>query len=342
MFRISIDQTDKKPIYKQLLDQLETAIRSGVLSSGDLLPSMSVLSSETGISRETVKKVYGILSGKDLVVAKQGKGFYVADPADGAKPRILLLFDKFSIYKQVIYNSFVHTLEGKAEFVILTHNQSLDLLEFYLDNYLGKFDYYVVTPHFPLDETSQKRAVKLVSRIPNRKLILLDRLLPGFQGNFGSVYQDFENDIYYGLAQGLDQWPKTSSLRVMTMPQSLYGQFIRRGVERFCSEFSIPVEFLTGAPSQVNRGDTFLVLNSQLDYGLVELSRIIRANDLKIGSDVRIISYNEYYINEIVLDGLTTVSADFIQMGREAARMILDRNLSKVHCDFKMVRRNTF
>ena len=45
---------------------------------------------------------------------------------------------------------------------------------------------------------------------------------------------------------------------------------------------------------------------------------------------------------KVVLGGLTTISADFSEMGRLAARMILDRSLSKIHCPFGMTRRSTF
>ena len=47
-------------------------------------------------------------------------------------------------------------------------------------------------------------------------------------------------------------------------------------------------------------------------------------------------------MNELVLDGLTTVSTDFQEMGRLAAGMILEKSLHKVHCPFRMTRRSTF
>ena len=216
------------------------------------------------------------------------------------------------------------------------------MLEYYLDTYLDQYEYYVITPHFPLDEDSQRRITKQLNRIPYRKLIMLDRLQPNFPGNFGAVYQDFENDIYYGLMEGLDTRPRASVIRVITLPQSLYGASIRKGVERFSRESSIPVEFLTEAPDEIHSGETFLVLNSQLDDGLVQLVRKIQSAGLQIGKDVRIISYNESDMNELVLGGLTTVSADFRAMGRLAAEMILSHQLSKKHCPFHMKRRQTF
>ena len=343
MMTFKIDANGKESIYKQLVTQVERALHDGRLRAGEQVPSMNELAAALDISRETVKKAYGILVEKNLIVPKQGKGFYAADLAAVGRPQVLVVFDKFSVYKQILFNAFAEALSGKAEVTIVNHDQSLDLLEYYLDNNLDHFDYYVVTPHFPLDAASQARAVKQLSRIPNRKLIMLDRLQPDYPGNnYGAVYQDFENDIYDGLSQGVQLSRKISHLRVITLPTSLYGSCIRRGVDRFAREQGIPVEYLQAAPEEIRPGDTFLVLNSQLDAGLVALARVIRAAGLRIGDDVQIISYNESEMNELVLGGLTTVSTDFAQMGRMAAGMILNRHMEKIHCPFRMNKRFTF
>ncbi len=337
-----IDSAGKDPIYKQLVSQVEHALHNGRLQAGEHIPSMNELAARLDISRETVKKAYGILVEKGLIIPKHGKGFYAADLQAAGHTHVLVIIDKFSVYKQILFNSFAQAIGEKAEVTIVNHNQSLDLLEYYLDNYLDNFDYYVVTPHFPLDQASQARARKQLSRIPNRKLIMLDRLLPDYPGNFGAVYQDFKNDIYSGLLQGLEGLRRTKRLRVITLPSSLYGQDIREGIEKFSTEHQVPVEYLTSAPDDICSGDTFLVLNSQLDAGLVSLAHKIQAAQLAIGKEVFIISYNEFEMNELVLGGLTTVSADFAEMGRLAANMISNHCLEKVRCPFRMNRRKTF
>ena len=338
-----IDTGSKDPLYKQLIAKVEKGIRDGSMPPGMQLASMNELAAELDISRETVKKAYGILAAHGLILPRHGKGFYVADPEARARLEVLVIIDKFSVYKQILLNAFYETLEDRAEITTLNHNQNLDLLEYYLDNELDQYDYYVLAPHFPLDEASQSRCRKLLRRIPFRKLILLDHLQPGFPGNFGAVYQDFENDIYSGLMQGVTgSVPRTRMLRVITLPSSLYGRQIRKGVERFVQEQDLPVEYLTEAPDDIRPGDTFLVLNSQLDAGLVSLARKIQVAGLTIGKDVFIISYNEFDMNELVLGGLTTVSTDFREMGRIAAQMILDNKIRKEHCPFRMIRRSTF
>ena len=331
-----------EPIYKQLVTQVERALRNGNLPAGEMLPSMNSLAYSLGISRETVKKAYSILTERGAIVPKHGKGFFAADLSDSARPQVLVIFDKFSLYKQIIFNAFSEKLGNEAEITIFNHNQSLDLLEYYLDNNLDNFDYYVVTPHFPLDEESQKRACRQLNRIPRRKLIMLDRLQPGYTGNFGAVYQDFENDIRTGLEEGLSAASPGRLLRVITLPSSLYGGIIRKGVEAFALEHGVRVQYLSDIPDDINEGDTFLLLNSQLGSNLVALAHKIQESGLQIGRDVRIISYNETDMHELVLGGLTTVSTDFREMGRLAAGMILSHKMEKIHCPFHMTRRNTF
>ena len=338
---ITVNTHIKHSIYKQIVEQVERGVRDGSLTPGEQLPSMNVLADKYDISRETVKKAYGILVEKDIIEPRHGKGFYVRDLASGAKTEVLVIIDNFSVYKQITYTAFAQTLGPEADITILNHNQNPDFLEYFLDSHLDNFDYYVIAPHFPTDEKTQKRVVKLLERVPVRKLILIDHLQPGLRGQFGAAYQDFENDIYDGLKGNFDN-SSVRRLRVITLPMSLYGNKICKGVERFASEKKINVEFLNAAPDLIEPGDAFLILNSQLDSGLVDLARKIQESGLEIGKGVFMISYNEFPMNELILGGLTTVSTDFPEIGRIAAEMIASHEMRKVHNRFKMIRRRTF
>lgn len=341
--KIKIDQESLTPVYKQIVGQVEQLIRSGEYPEGYLLPSMNELSVLLDISKETVKKAYSILRNKGCIDAKQGKGFYVAATGTSNKLNILLLFDKLSTYKQVLFNSFAEEIGDAAEVTIRLHNQNVDLLEYYIDENLDLFDYYVITPHFPLDAVTQKRVLKILTRIPNRKLIMVDYWMKALPGNYGAVYQDFDNDAYEGLGYGLKKLKSYSKLNVVTLPSSLYYTSVSKAVERFCRDNDIAVEFHTKiTPEIIREKEVYLILNSQYDLGLIELVRRARELNYKVGSDISIISYNESPINEIILNGLTTISTDFRQMGILVARMILDKAPAKIKCDFQMIRRNTF
>lgn len=339
--KIEIDITLKIPVYKQLIQNIELLINNGAYQSGDLLPSMNELSSELEISKETVQKAYTKLKEKGTIEPSHGKGFFIAENKN-QKTKILVLFDKISTYKQVLYSSFLASIGTNAEITIRLHNQDIALFEEFIEENLDKFDFYLITANFPLNQEIQKRVIKALKRIPNRKLLTLDRHITGLSGNYGSVYQDFESDAYVGLKQGIDLIRNYDKLNIIAMKGSLYAPLIIQGIKKFCDEFEVPYEILYGIKTdKIQKKEIFLILNSQLDYELIELVKAAKNLGLKIGSDIGIISYNESPINEIVLDGLTVISTDFKQMGELAARMVLDKSMKKVKCDFRLIRRNT-
>ncbi len=340
---IGLDNTSHVPVYKQLIDQIEAGIKKGTFRSGDPLPSMNELSDRLDISKETVKKAYFMLRDRGEIRSTQGKGYYIADRSESGKMKILLLFDKFSNTKQILYNAFASAVGDKADITIYLHNQQISLLEYYLDENLDSFDYYVITPHFPLDSETKKRVLKALRRIPNRKLIMLDNYMPELQGNYGAVYQDFENDAYQGLMTGVKKLKKISKLNVIIELSSLYHTMISKAVTRFCEDNRIAYEFYTQVtPEIVKSKEVYLILHGQFDMELIKLARVAKELRLKPGRDFGIISYNESPMSEIVLDGLTTISADFVQMGKLAAGMILEGCRFKQKCDFRMTRRSSF
>lgn len=337
---IRINKQDNTPLYRQICQQVRQLIRDGQLQPGQLLPSLNQLAIMLDISRETTKKAYNQLLREGLLIAQQGKGIFVAGRRETDKKEILLILDKQSVYNQILVQAFQDTLQDSVHITILLHSQNLDVLEYYLNQHLDRYDYYVISPHFPLDARSQARAAKLLRRIPNRKLIMVDNWIQDVPGNYGVVYQDFRHDAYEGLSEG--KADMGSQLKVMVLPQSLYGGIILESVYDFARENGVEVSVSGTVPEHLEKGDVVLVLNSQLDSGLALLARRIGELGLQPGKDVRIIAYNEFPLNEVVLGGLTTLSTDFAEMGRQAARMVLSDTLCKVHNPFHLVRRSTF
>lgn len=340
--QITIDPNSKTPVYKQLIKNIQVLINSDILKKGEILPSLNELSEQLNISKETVKKSYIYLRKNGIIESAHGKGFYIVDKIK-EKVSILLILDKLSTHKQVLFNSFTSHLNDKTEITIRIHNQDIDLFEKFVNENIDRFNFFVITPHFPLDDISQKRVIKILKKIPNRKLILLDRKIENLPGNYGVIYQDYEIDVYQGLSQGIDTLKKFDKLKVFSMAGSLYARLIEKGISRFCTEYNIDFEILHDIDlDTIQKNEVYLVINSQLDTELIELIRTAKTKELKIGSDIGIISYNESPINEIILDGLTVISTDFQQMGQLAAKMITTKSLEKIRCDFFMIRRSSF
>jgi DNA-binding transcriptional regulator YhcF (GntR family) len=157
--KIKIDLGSQMPVYKQLIQEVQNLVKTGEYRDGDFIPSMNELANELQISKETVKKAYSILRDKGIIESSHGKGFYITNNGQN-KIKILLIFDKISTYKQVLYSSFAVHIGDNSEITIRLHNQDIDLFEHFIEENLDKFDYYLVTPHFPLQPDIQKRAIK--------------------------------------------------------------------------------------------------------------------------------------------------------------------------------------
>lgn len=343
MAEIKLLIKDRTPVYKQVVDFIESAIISGKFQPGEALPSLNSLAKQLDISPETAKKVYGILTRRGLLESHRGKGFFVRSKTDNKNLKVLLMPDKLGPYRQAFMNSFSATLGHSSEVHIVVHNQDIELFRYYIDQSLGKYDYYVVMPHFRMDEKTQQEVTRQLSRIPNRQLILADKLDESMKGSFGAVYQDFKDCVAPALAGIADELREYPCLDVFTMKNSLYGETAEYSIARFCDAYGIKASFhgdITENDLHINQ--VCLLLNSQADDALFTISEGAKRKGLSIGRDLKIISYNEYPLCGILFGGLTTISADFSRMGAQCAEMILSGDMKKIKCDIVLTRRNTF
>lgn len=81
-----LEASDPRPLYVQLADQLVEAIEDGRLQPGDRLPAMRDLSRSLDCALVTVSQAYELLAARGRVIARVGKGTFVAPPPDQAKP----------------------------------------------------------------------------------------------------------------------------------------------------------------------------------------------------------------------------------------------------------------
>src|SRR5215207_506258 len=75
-----LHRSSPEPLYRQLAQHLEAAIRSGQLKPGDRLESESLLADRFAVSRITVRQAIEELVRQQIVIRKQGKGTFVTQP----------------------------------------------------------------------------------------------------------------------------------------------------------------------------------------------------------------------------------------------------------------------
>src|SRR5437773_9394875 len=90
---ITIDRTSPVPLYFQLAQHFESAIRSGALKVGARLENEVQLAEMLGLSRPTVRAAFLYLANKGLVVRKRGAGTLVAKESIDSDVGLTSLYD---------------------------------------------------------------------------------------------------------------------------------------------------------------------------------------------------------------------------------------------------------
>ena len=76
---IHISQTDERPMYLQIMEQIRQRIAAGDWAAGKELPSIRALAAGLAVSVITVKRAYLDLESEGVIVTRHGKGSFVAD-----------------------------------------------------------------------------------------------------------------------------------------------------------------------------------------------------------------------------------------------------------------------
>jgi GntR family transcriptional regulator len=74
---IVIDYQDRRPIYEQVVEKLETLILKGVLEADAQMPSVRQMAAELSINPNTIQKAYAILEQAGYVYTVKGRGSFV-------------------------------------------------------------------------------------------------------------------------------------------------------------------------------------------------------------------------------------------------------------------------
>ncbi|WP_335964851.1 GntR family transcriptional regulator [Galbibacter sp. PAP.153] len=341
---ITIDETSRVPKYKQIVDSIINDISKGRLQVGQKIPSINELSETCYLSRDTVEKAYKQLKERKIIVSVKGKGYYTAKTDLISKASIFFMINKPSSYKMMIYNSFVNAIGVNAHVNLFIYHCEESLFVKTLEKNMGAYDYYVIMPHFKLDDLSHvsytEAILDTINQIPKDKLIIMDNAKPFIEGKYGSIYQDFKEDIYNALKEGLDRLKKYDKILLVYPTKSVhpYPKRILHGFRQFCVEYDFDFEILDEIydDMELQSKDIYITIE---EMDLVNLVRQIRKKGLVLGSDIGIISYNETPLKELL--GITVISTDFKAMGETAAYMVLKNKKEKVKNVFKYIERNS-
>jgi GntR family transcriptional regulator len=75
---ITIDETDRRPIYRQVADEIKALIAQGELREGATLPPVRQVAADLGVNLNTIAAAYRELQKEGLVKVRHGSGALVS------------------------------------------------------------------------------------------------------------------------------------------------------------------------------------------------------------------------------------------------------------------------
>lgn len=328
---VSIDSDSSKPKYRQIIDSVTNAIERKCLVKGEKVPSINQICAEFNLSRDTVMMAFNELKAKGILLSQPGKGYYIASTDVQSDEKVFVLFDELNAFKEDLYNSLINTLKNRANVEIYFHHFNYKVFKNLLLESVGHYTSYIIMPA-TFDNTSH-----LISKLSKDKVFILDRLKNDLK-SYPVVYQDFEQDFYDALVEGQNLLRKYRKL-VFVNPGGKEPEQRNVGFKKFCEEFEYTYDIIKTMDG-VRPGlyEAYFLIS---DRDLVELVKIAKRYKYKLGKKFGVVSFNDTMLKEVVAGGITTISTDFVEMGKNLAQMVIDKKGIKVRNPSKLIVRSS-
>jgi DNA-binding transcriptional regulator YhcF (GntR family) len=321
-----------RPIYLQIADAIRKEIDKGILPKGYVLPSINNFSKDYSVARDTIERAYKVLRKEGYINSVRSKGYFVSEKKK-AGLKVLLIFNKLSSFKKIVYYSFLEALGKKATIHLAVHHYSLSLFEEIIEANKGKYDYYVVMPHFEEGVTTAQ-ICQALNEIPETELLLLDKNIPEIKGSM-SVYQDFKQDIYEALTNVKKKLAKYKTITLVFPDLSNHPVELIQGVKLFCKENKKGFKILSRPQAaKLEKGQAYILIE---DDDLAILIKKMRSVNLVAGKNIGIISFNETPLKDLL--DITVFTTDFAKMGATAAQLISQKKYQQEKNPFLVIER---
>jgi len=328
---INVDGFSSTPKYMQLANCIHEAVVAGKINDNKILPSLHELTYHLEISRDTADRGYKYLRSLGILASIPGKGHFITAKNVVRQNKIFLLINELGTNKKVFYDAFTQVLKEPVTIDFYVYNDDFSLFKKLLNGRREGYTHYVILPHFT---EGGEKVHDLINTLPKDRLILLDRPIVGVDGNYGAVYENFKKDIYSSLEKVLEPLSKYHTIKLVLPQIGYYSAEIVESFKLFCLQYAFEREVVNNVDAtEVKEGEVYICLG---DDELITLIEKVKTTKFKVGKDIGIISCNETPLKKYILNGITTLSVDFEQMGIQAAKMILKERMEQVELECRV------
>ena len=331
---LTVDETSKVPKYLQVVEIIKSDIDNGIFDIGEQVPSINETSAEFYLARDTVEKAYRVLKEKGILSAVKGKGYYVASTGKLCNKRCLLFLNNFNDDKMSFYRSFKNSIPVTCEVDVHLFNGDPDQLERDIVANLGSYDNFIIFPHLDSITNGLRRAINM---IPNNKLIFVHREFESCK-ECSAVVTDNREELYQTMSEIRANCGKYHHFRLI-FPDNIYHKELYEGFADYCLDHKIKFDITPDLTNTEIAAGQLLIIKTDRD--LAYAVGYCRDHNLELGKDVGLICYNDSALKEVLAGGISVITPDFHEMGRQVAHMVMTQDFGKSKGNYKFIRRGS-
>jgi len=324
MFEYIKIENSSVPKYQQIINSIISAIRDNQLKLNTKIPSLNFMMKEYNLSQDTVLNAYNHLKAQGIITSQVGKGYYVCNTAVQRKHKIFVLFDNYTNYKENLFNAMIDSLGKSGELDLYFHHNKESVFKHLIDSANGLYTAYIIMPTLKKDMDQF-----IIDTLPVKSVYILDRTSPMLSRKYPFVCQNFETDIYAAFKRNAKSILKYRKVRFFSDSNRIHIRQISKGIQKFTKEQGLDFsnEKITNS-LKIEMADIIICLN---DRDLVKFVKHARSQNLQMGLDFGIVSYNETDLKQIIGNGITTISTDFELMGKSVINMIVHKERKRIY-----------
>lgn len=317
---------------EQIIASVTESIRSGKFVSGQAIPSINSTSQKFNVARKTVVRAYDKLKNAGLVESRPKTGYFVINKKPNKKLKVLLLVHSFDGHWETLYNSFREKVNGFCEIEIFFHHYNIKVLELIVARNLADYDLFIVSSF------NHPRIKSIIGRIPAYKVLLVSRK-DRLDDSYNYIIQDFFEGTYKALCKANHEIRKYRKFTLSYPEKGGHSTTLKDGFLKYCDEFSMEYNTVNSLTDlEVKKGEAYMLIN---DNDLIYLLNICRNRNWILGKDVGVLSYNETPLKQVIRDGISVISCNFLTMAEAMAGFIKNQKTIQEVIPIEFIKRNS-
>lgn len=139
------------------------------------------------------------------------------------------------------------------------------------------------------------------------------------------------------MVNGIPRLATYHTLKIIFPNYTYFPKDILAGFQAFCRQYAFNHTVIPIIENEVIQPGVVYI--NLMEDDLVTLLGKVKQTSYLVGKDIGIISYNETPWKEHILQGITTISTDFVAMGQMAAQLVRNSSNDKLNVPFRLTLR---